>query len=105
VTKRLAAGCVAGANVTGALLMCLRKLQMWGLPCIIGEFTRFTRYLWHGCPPLPSSPDMMINACCVAPLPYPFWAGTAPLTRPSPSLWSSSGTRLSSRLSCRRGVY
>eukprot|EP00123_Amoebidium_parasiticum_P021870 comp7528_c0_seq1/m.3190 comp7528_c0_seq1/g.3190 ORF comp7528_c0_seq1/g.3190 comp7528_c0_seq1/m.3190 type:complete len:252 (-) comp7528_c0_seq1:252-1007(-) len=35
--------CLDGSNVTGVLVMCFRKLQLWGLPAITGEFTRFTR--------------------------------------------------------------
>ncbi|GAM29291.1 hypothetical protein SAMD00019534_124670, partial [Acytostelium subglobosum LB1] len=35
--------CLDGANVTGVIFMCLRKLQNWNLSGIISEFTRFTR--------------------------------------------------------------
>eukprot|EP01132_Coremiostelium_polycephalum_P006599 gene6599-8168_t len=35
--------CLDGANVTGTIFMCLRKLQNWSLSSIISEFSRFTR--------------------------------------------------------------
>jgi len=35
--------CLDGAHTTGLLIMCLRKLQNWGLTVILSEFTRFTR--------------------------------------------------------------
>ncbi|KAF2077126.1 hypothetical protein CYY_001573 [Polysphondylium violaceum] len=35
--------CLDGANVTGTIFMCLRKLQNWNLSVIFTEFTRFTR--------------------------------------------------------------
>ncbi|KYR02976.1 hypothetical protein DLAC_00460 [Tieghemostelium lacteum] len=35
--------CLDGANVTGTVFMCLRKLQNWNLSTIFTEFTRFTR--------------------------------------------------------------
>ncbi|EGC33919.1 hypothetical protein DICPUDRAFT_35957, partial [Dictyostelium purpureum] len=35
--------CLDGANVTGNIFMCLRKLQNWNLSSIFTEFTRFTR--------------------------------------------------------------
>ncbi|EFA76291.1 hypothetical protein PPL_10054 [Heterostelium album PN500] len=35
--------CLDGANVTGTIFMCLRKVQNWNLSAIISEFTRFTR--------------------------------------------------------------
>ncbi|KAN0012239.1 hypothetical protein ACTFIU_007537 [Dictyostelium citrinum] len=35
--------CLDGANVTGTIFMCLRKLQNWNLSSIFQEFTRFTR--------------------------------------------------------------
>lgn len=35
--------CLDGANVTGIVVMCLRKLQNWNLSTIFTEFSRFTR--------------------------------------------------------------
>jgi len=35
--------CLDGANVTGIVVMCLRKLQNWNLSSSTTEFTRFTR--------------------------------------------------------------
>jgi len=35
--------CLDGANVTGIVIMCLRKLQNWNLSVIFTEFSRFTR--------------------------------------------------------------
>jgi len=35
--------CLDGANVTGIVVMCLRKLQKWNLPVIFTEFQRFVR--------------------------------------------------------------
>jgi len=35
--------CLDGANVTGVVVMCLRKLQNWSLSAIFTEFSRFTR--------------------------------------------------------------
>eukprot|EP01112_Ceratiomyxa_fruticulosa_P015405 TRINITY_DN4523_c0_g1_i2.p1 TRINITY_DN4523_c0_g1~~TRINITY_DN4523_c0_g1_i2.p1 ORF type:complete len:279 (+),score=58.81 TRINITY_DN4523_c0_g1_i2:233-1069(+) len=35
--------CLDGANVTGIVIMCLRKLQNWNLSAIYSEFSRFTR--------------------------------------------------------------
>jgi len=35
--------CLDGANITGAIIMCLRKLQNWNLSTIFTEFSRFTR--------------------------------------------------------------
>ncbi|ELR17049.1 Putative tyrosine phosphatase family protein [Acanthamoeba castellanii str. Neff] len=35
--------CLDGANITGIVVMCLRKLQNWNLSVSTTEFTRFTR--------------------------------------------------------------
>ena len=35
--------CLDGANVTGMIVMCLRKLQLWDRRITISEFCRFTR--------------------------------------------------------------
>jgi len=35
--------CPDGANITGIVIMCLRKLQNWNLSASTTEFTRFTR--------------------------------------------------------------
>jgi protein tyrosine/serine phosphatase len=35
--------CLDGANVTGIIIMCLRKLQLWSSHVSMAEFTRFTR--------------------------------------------------------------
>jgi len=35
--------CLDGSNVTGEVVMCLRKLQNWNLSVTTTEFTRFTR--------------------------------------------------------------
>ncbi|CAG8564498.1 1331_t:CDS:10 [Paraglomus occultum] len=35
--------CLDGANVTGLVIACLRKLQMWSVPSAMGEFLRFLR--------------------------------------------------------------
>ncbi|CAG8465235.1 3974_t:CDS:2 [Diversispora eburnea] len=34
---------VDGANVTGLVVACLRKLQMWSIPSVMGEFLRYLR--------------------------------------------------------------
>jgi tyrosine-protein phosphatase OCA6 len=33
--------CLDGTNITGLVVMCLRKLQMWKRPAIVTEFSRF----------------------------------------------------------------
>jgi tyrosine-protein phosphatase OCA6 len=35
--------CLDGANVTGLVIACLRKLQMWSIPSAMGEFLRYHR--------------------------------------------------------------
>ncbi|CAG8833137.1 6065_t:CDS:2, partial [Racocetra persica] len=35
--------CLDGANVTGLVVACLRKLQMWSIPSCMGEFLRYLR--------------------------------------------------------------
>ncbi|CAG8520917.1 17324_t:CDS:2 [Acaulospora morrowiae] len=35
--------CLDGANVTGLVIACLRKLQMWSIPSAMGEFLRHLR--------------------------------------------------------------
>jgi tyrosine-protein phosphatase OCA6 len=35
--------CLDGANNTGLVVMCLRRLQNWSLSYIFAEFVRFTR--------------------------------------------------------------
>jgi len=35
--------CLDGSNITGLIIMCLRKLQNWNLAFIFTEFTRYTQ--------------------------------------------------------------
>eukprot|EP01134_Creolimax_fragrantissima_P002723 CFRG2723T1 len=35
--------CLDGANITGILIMCLRRIQMWTPTAVFGEFSRFTK--------------------------------------------------------------
>ncbi len=35
--------CMDGRQNTGIVIMCLRKLQNWGLPAILDEFARYTK--------------------------------------------------------------
>lgn len=35
--------CLDGRHNTGIVIMCLRKLQNWGLPAILNEFARYTK--------------------------------------------------------------
>ncbi|RHZ88475.1 hypothetical protein Glove_22g18 [Diversispora epigaea] len=35
--------CLDGADVTGLVVACLRKLQMWSIPSVMGEFLRYLR--------------------------------------------------------------